>query len=169
MGSIPNRHEYLPRQVGPHIYDGNGELVWSGASIDENLNVFDFRVYQNGNKSQISYILNPDRANSASKSAYVLMDDTYNKTTTIPSYHDWGANEHEFQVFDDGRKALLLTYRFKLFNVTNSTGSVVEKKLQDNCLLEIDTASAAVDFEWCPLDRGITPDDSAGSYDGDFL
>src|SRR5947207_11668027 len=29
---------------GPHIVDGNGELVWGGACQFDNKNVFDFRV-----------------------------------------------------------------------------------------------------------------------------
>ncbi|GAB7344353.1 hypothetical protein MBLNU457_2215t1 [Dothideomycetes sp. NU457] len=172
MGSIPDRREYLPRQVGPHIYDGDGNLIWSGASVDENMNVFDFRVYQEGNRSLISYILNPDRAanRSVSKSAHVLMDDTYNKTTVIPSYLDWGANEHEFQVFDGGRKALLVAYRWEKLNITDpAAGLVLAKRFRDNCLLEIDTATAAKDFEWCPSDHGFGPDDSAGKYGEDYI
>lgn len=135
------------------------------------MNVFDFRVYQKENRSLLSYILNPDRAanRSVSKSAYVLMDDTYNKTTIIPSYLDWGANEHEFQVFDDGRKALLIAYRNGNVNITDPAGVVVTEKLRDNCLLEIDIATAATDFEWCPSDHGFGLDDSVGNYGEDYM
>ena len=34
--------DYLPCTNGAHIYDGEGELVWSGACLYDNRNVFNF-------------------------------------------------------------------------------------------------------------------------------
>lgn len=49
--------QYEPHQVGPHIYDSNGDLIWSGASFVENRNAFDFRVVDVRGIPHLSFIV----------------------------------------------------------------------------------------------------------------
>ncbi|OQE18621.1 hypothetical protein PENSTE_c017G02158 [Penicillium steckii] len=42
-GGDRDTNQWIPYQVGPHIFDQNGELVWSGSVEFNNLNVYDFR------------------------------------------------------------------------------------------------------------------------------
>ncbi|KAJ5290918.1 hypothetical protein N7478_000169 [Penicillium angulare] len=42
-GGDKDTNQWIPYQVGPHIFDQDGELVWSGSVEFSNLNVYDFR------------------------------------------------------------------------------------------------------------------------------
>lgn len=169
LGAFPDRKEYTPNQVGPHIYDGDGNLVWSGAYVDGNRNTHDFRTYQVGNKTYISYISSEvsERHQELGNGSYVLMDDTYTKIRVIPPYNNDVTNIHEFQVFDEGRKALMFAYhRNVTFNDTmgfHGTGYI------NDCLLEIDTATGEKDFEWCALNDGISPKEGVADHYRDVL
>lgn len=40
--------------IGPHIYDGSGELIWSGSHLFNHINVMDFGVMKVGNEDLLS-------------------------------------------------------------------------------------------------------------------
>ncbi|CAI7592363.1 unnamed protein product [Penicillium manginii] len=42
-GGDKSTNQWVPYQIGPHIFDQDGVLVWSGSAEFENLNVYDFR------------------------------------------------------------------------------------------------------------------------------
>ena len=137
--------------------------------MDGNRNTHDFRTYQVGNKSYISYVSGEvaERKSDLSNGSYVLMDDSYNKTRVIPPYNNDVTNIHEFQVFDEGRKALVFAYHR---NVTFNDGKgFFGKGYINDCLLEIDVATGEKDFEWCALDDGISPKESVSKHFADYL
>jgi len=92
--------------------------------------------------------------------AFVIMDDTYNRTRTIPSLNGATLNFHEFEVFDEGRKALAIGFQKKRLNITTDDNVVVEGRFQDDCLFELDLEHKQSPFKWCPLDNGVVPAES---------
>jgi len=183
--NIPDRLEYTPYQVGPHIYDGNGvsqlymrtslmrlsdfffqkDLVWSGAVIDHNRNAHDFKPYTVGNETVLSYISGTaaDKSLDNAGGLFVMMDASYTKTADITSLPHPKAdiNTHEFNVLDNGRSALVLFFQVTDRNSTDIPGgNQVERPYLDDCIMEIDIATRKAEFEWCPLNNGVNPDES---------
>ena len=140
---------------GPHIYDGHGELIWSGSPMFEHYNTYDFRASDYDGKHMISLITHKDEAGFLIDSTYQIQK-TVNMTSNVP---DWAldkmrnertANMHEFYVIANGTRVLMLT---KVFEHT----SVEESKtvgFDGNCTAkwegfkEVDLATGEVLFEW---------------------
>ncbi|GME34900.1 hypothetical protein GTA08_BOTSDO00643 [Neofusicoccum parvum] len=92
-------------QVGPAIYDGNGDLIWSGACLFDNMNAFDFRPVDYAGKKYLS--LNIGRGTPSVYGAGVILSDTYEVVQEIEmSGHTDNFNQHEFSVLDDGKSVL---------------------------------------------------------------
>lgn len=90
--------------MGPAIYDGNGELVWSGTTQLDSPNVMDFRVNEVGGK-QLLTMLDRDRRSG------VLLDNRYRIRHVVDvvrkNNSDW-LNGHEFKLVDNGRRVLVI-------------------------------------------------------------
>ena len=90
--------------VGPHIYDGNGELVWSGVPLLKGFNGFDFRP------------VNVDGEDMLTMSYWhkygVIVDSNY---TIRKEMHNEGGNfnQHDFQLVENGTRALVMTTKGK--------------------------------------------------------
>lgn len=50
-----DQKEYM-KWNGPHIYDGNGDLIWSGAPMFKHYNTYDFRTVEVGGEQMASLI-----------------------------------------------------------------------------------------------------------------
>lgn len=88
--------------VGPHIYDGTGELVWSGSGLFEQINVMDFKVINLAGDDVLSMTY------AVQGSAYILnLDYTVNQTVDIGQTQD-RYNMHDFGTVDDGSRFLYL-------------------------------------------------------------
>ena len=61
---------------GPHIYDGTGELVWSGAPMFKHYNTYDFRTVEVGGKQMASLISRKDENG-------VIFDSSYQVNKTV--------------------------------------------------------------------------------------
>jgi hypothetical protein len=140
---------------GPHIYDGNGELIWSGSPMFQHYNTYDFRATEYDGRHMASLITHVDEAGFIFDSTYQVQK-TVNMTSNVP---DWAAdklrdertaNMHEFYVIANGSRVLMLT---KVFEHT----SVEESKtigFNGNCTAkwegfkEVDLATGEVLFEW---------------------
>ncbi|EKG11104.1 Arylsulfotransferase [Macrophomina phaseolina MS6] len=95
-------------QVGPAIYDGNGDLIWSGACMFNNMNAFDFKPADYGGKKYLS--LNVGRGTPSVYGAGIILSDTYEIVREIQmSGHTDSFNQHEFTVIDDGKAVLYVT------------------------------------------------------------
>ncbi|GAB7342192.1 hypothetical protein MBLNU457_g0444t1 [Dothideomycetes sp. NU457] len=163
--NLPDRLEYTPYQVGPHIYDGDGNLVWSGAVADHNRNAYDFKPFTVGNETGLSYMLGPVANKSIDNAGglFVMMDASYTKTNDITSLPDpmSDINSHEFTVLDNGCSALLMFDRIIDRNSTDIPGAQeFEYPYLDDCIMEIDIATRRAEFEWCPLKNGVSPEES---------
>lgn len=92
--------------LGPHIYDGRGQLVWSGASAFKHWNVFDFG-FDHEQSGDVLTLLSDHE-----KKAY-LVDQSYQVDKEVPLVLDGEAkpNMHSFHVIDGGKRALILNVR----------------------------------------------------------
>lgn len=88
--------------VGPHIYDGEGELVWSGAEAAENWDVLDFRVSNVRGEDRMTFI--------AQKTGQAwIMDNTYQVREQIHiGSLGFDLNTHELHFIEDGTKAIVM-------------------------------------------------------------
>ena len=87
--------------IGPHIYDGNGDLIWSGAPIYKGSRIFDFRVANVGGRDVITLI-------DPKAKVGILLDDGYEFYTRMDMGESSTFNVHDFNVKDEGRKALFV-------------------------------------------------------------
>jgi hypothetical protein len=87
---------------GPHIYDGNGELVWSGADQFDTSNVMDFRMSTVRGEWCLT-VLDRDRQIG------VVLDNHYEMVDTFEIDPDQdNVNGHELNFVNDGKSALIL-------------------------------------------------------------
>ena len=92
----------------PHIYDGNGGLIWSGAPVFSGFTTFDFRTINVLGKPMLSVI-------SQHQGEAVIFDDTYEIYKRIDlganrlHEDEVGLNIHEFTTVENGTRALYLT------------------------------------------------------------
>lgn len=90
---------------GPHIYDGNGELVWSGTPMFGYWNAFDFESRVVQGERMLTLLSNHEKSGFILNSSYEIV-----RSVPLLHGHDTKPNMHEFNVFDDGTRALLLTH-----------------------------------------------------------
>lgn len=131
--------------VGPHIYDGDGQLIWSGSPLFAHWNTFDFGVTKVGGKDMLQVLY-------AHGSAGVILDDTYQVHQSVALGDEVAlADMHSFHVIDDGRRALVITRTQQ--NVSVDRSAMVG--FEGNCLAgyggfqEVDLeAGGKVVFNW---------------------
>ncbi|GAB7366184.1 hypothetical protein MBLNU230_g7744t1 [Neophaeotheca triangularis] len=83
--------------IGPHIYDGNGDLVWSAADITDNGNVEDFTISNVNGEQMLTFMWQ-------AAAAGVLIDETLTERERV--HFDGHVNTHEFNFVDDGTRVL---------------------------------------------------------------
>lgn len=88
--------------IGPHIYDKDGELIWSGSYLVDNINTMDFGVMNVGGEPllSMSYAVNYTG---------VLLDSQYQvKQTVVMGTGEVNYNMHDFRTVDNGSRFLYL-------------------------------------------------------------
>lgn len=151
---------YQPGQVGPHIYDRDGELVWSGAHLFDDRPTFDFKVAGYGGEQHLTFITNEDlhETDSPGGSA-IILDNTYQRGREIEDRAGRGTmNMHEYNTIDAGRRALTITFESKLADL-NVDGETQKMFIGNNGFSEIDTETGEPVFSWWALDH-IDPTES---------
>ncbi|KAK1084542.1 hypothetical protein LTR33_002606 [Friedmanniomyces endolithicus] len=88
--------------VGPHIYDGDGDLVWSGNNQFDGANIMDFRLQNVSGMGSLTLV------DSSLKKGIVL-----NNRYDIVESMQWGddpvfVNDHEFQWVDNNTRILVI-------------------------------------------------------------
>lgn len=150
-----NQKDYQ-RWNGPYIYDGIGELIWSGAPMFKYYNTYDFRTAQVGGEQMATLISRKDEEG-------VIFDSSYQFNATVDMVGfmpQWlrdslGAGErltnmHDFNVIDDGKRILMLTKVWE--NATVEESKAIG--FNGNCtakwqgLKEIDATTGEPLFEW---------------------
>ena len=143
---------------GPHIYDTNGDLVWSGATFFKHLNAFDFRVTQVAGEGMLSVIV-PHSVPGAKKQHVTLpgpgdgdgfiLDDSYRVYRTIDMLRDIPApNMHDLTVAEDGNRALMLTQ--KTYEPTSVRVGAINRPCNIGWqgFREVDLETGELVFEW---------------------
>lgn len=151
--------------IGPHIYDGDGELIWSGTPFFAHWNVFDFSIANvNGEPHLTMQDWHGQRG--------VVLDSSYEIWKTAPMVGDGDTfqNMHAFHVVDDGKRALPLNVRD--FVVPNDR-TLADVGINRTCAinfqgfreLDLQAPGTPVLFEWEPRDH-ISLNESTYQHDG---
>ncbi|EXJ87521.1 hypothetical protein A1O3_04481 [Capronia epimyces CBS 606.96] len=161
--TAPERMEYQPFQVGPHIYDGDGNLVWSGAHLSKNRNAFDFRTFDANGTTFLSYILHySPRATDEHRHGFgVFLDPSYRRQGKVAHEIGHEFNIHEFDIRDNGTKALYFTTERP---EREDIYSHQKGWFAHDCINELDLTTNEANFSWCPLDHGVTLNESYHAF-----
>lgn len=141
--------KYQQYQVGPYIYDGEGQLIWAGSLQYDNENVFDFRPVTNiDDEVELSFILNwqPD---GRSKGSGVVLDKHYKETNRVyqpDELHDF--NMHEFNILPGGKSAVACTYHSQVVNLADFGRPTEESWVVTGGFVELDMETSEVLAQW---------------------
>lgn len=157
--------------LGPHIFEPDGTLVWSGYGNVASM-VMNFKPFDYSNDSKVSFFMGNAINSGIGMGRYAIMDDNYQVEKTLgftsPYLHDF----HEFQMTGNST-AVFTTYQPVPYdfssNVTEVTG---EGWVYQNVIIEIDMTSDEILFQWNSLDHFplsdsmvLTEIDSEGFFD----
>ncbi|KAJ5679325.1 hypothetical protein N7462_007569 [Penicillium macrosclerotiorum] len=140
---------YEQFQIGPHIYDQDGHLVWSGSSMFDNRNVFDFKVINSiGDEPHISLILQYNH-DGTERGFGMILDKNYEVFRKVPLREDLGYFDiHEFNVLDDGQTALVTAYLPHEVDLAELDRPEEKTFVQFGGFAEINLNTAEVVHEW---------------------
>ena len=162
---------YQACSTGPTIYDGNGDLIWSGACVVENQNTCDFRPFTDTKGNEYLSMIIHGYSNNIKKKG-LIMDSTYNLATarnTTPPPMESGFNMHEYKIIDQGRSALYITFESSRVDVTDlNIDGVTAGWVSNVGFREVDVDTNDVKFEWWSLGK-ISPSESVVEVDTDHL
>lgn len=137
-----------PGWIGPHVYDDQGELVWSGANMFDNRNIEDFRMSTVKGQDMMT-LLSQETGKGA------LIDETY-RIVEQPQIDDASIiNTHEFHFIQNGARVLLI----KNDRREASREQSEEIGFDGNCVAEyehfqeLDTETWEVVFDWDSKDH----------------
>ncbi|KAK5170237.1 uncharacterized protein LTR77_004823 [Saxophila tyrrhenica] len=133
----------------PHIYDQDGQLIWSGAPMFDGFSSFDFRVSEVRGKPMLT-LLRPHYSYAA------VLDETYTNIANVsiglkdPELDEVGHNMHEFLTVENGTRALYLTRVPKHASKEYSAaiGYDGECHAQYDGFVELDTETWEQTFSW---------------------
>lgn len=129
--------------VGPHIYDSNGELIWSGSGMFQHWNAFDFEMTEIDGQQMMTILYPHGKAG-------IILDSNYQIFRHVP-FDSVRADMHAFRVIDNGRRALVITHEHMQTSVSEAQAIGVH----GNCsVASVGFAELLVDdpskplFEW---------------------
>lgn len=135
--------------IGPHIYDGTGELVWSGVDITNNWDVLDFKMSNVRGESLMTFLANRDGDG-------YIMDNSY----TVREKVDLGTlgldfNSHEFNFIEGGARAIVMDEGRKLATPEQTMAVEWDKNCTAlfNGFKELDTTTWEPIFQWSSFDH----------------
>ncbi|KAL3462382.1 ASST-domain-containing protein [Aspergillus heterothallicus] len=157
----PEAHtqRYTPYQIGPYIYDGDGNLIWVGSHLYENRNVFDFRaVHSISDESHLSFVLQHNHDGDLGHGMIMGSDYEIKHDLTYPTNKGLGAFDiHEWKVLDDGKTGLAIAYRVNEVSM-ESLGRPAEKTFVLAAgFTVLDLQSGKLTWDWDGADKiGLT-------------
>jgi hypothetical protein len=145
VAQIDNNKAY----VGPHIYDSKGELVWSGAPSFDGWDVFDFKVSNVGGKDMLTG-LHPHE-----NRGFIINNKYENHAEVDTGITKVTMNMHDFEIVDNGTRALYLNKDRKEISVENSlaVGFDGHCKAEFTGFQERDLKTGDITFTWSPENR----------------
>ncbi|KGO40830.1 hypothetical protein PEX2_075120 [Penicillium expansum] len=154
----PEQHtqKYQQYQVGPHIYDNDGMLIWAGSKFHDNRNVFDFRANQNMDGDiHLSFVVAWDLDNEfQDRGRGVIMDQHYQVMKDVlpfPETHDF--NMHEFNILDGGKTVVACVYGALPVKLEEFGRPEEESWIVTGGFVEYDIATNEVLMRWEGLDH----------------
>ena len=136
--------------VGPHIYDQEGELIWSGAPFFEGYNIKDFKVSNVNGEDMLTGIW-------TRKGVDVVLNNKYEIHKELNAAPEKGnsLNIHGFNTVANGTRALAMTLRVAKASVEESqrVGFDGRCKVQFPGFEEYDTSTWEQTFSWTAEDR----------------
>jgi hypothetical protein len=138
----PVQHERGGGWVGPHIYDQDGELVWSGVPMLDGFDAFDFKMSTVDGEAMLSLIYRHEKG--------ILLDSHYVQQRSFDIEDKGSLNMHDFNIVGDGRSALLLKTISHMASddTLNAAGMDHSCKVRFYGIEELDASTGERLFRW---------------------
>jgi hypothetical protein len=140
----------LVDQPGPYIFDGRGNLVWSGAEFGP---VADFRSQTYKGKQYLTFWENTDGVKLGwGRGRHVMVDENYEVYKKIyPVGEGTMGDLHEFHITSNDT-ALITLYMPRPWDLS-PIGGPKDGWIMDSYFQELDIATGELLFEWCASDH----------------
>lgn len=143
------RNYYQPCQTGPHIYNGDGVLVWSGACLFQNQNMCDFRPWYFNNTWFTSGILTTSLHSGDRTGHGVILNHFFETTHVLTAPEDTPVFDmHELQLHDNGTSATHFI-SMPVLEHSNASGLVFDTGIRGMNVVTNETT-----FRWWGLSHG---------------
>ncbi|KAK3702090.1 hypothetical protein LTR37_015065 [Vermiconidia calcicola] len=146
--------------VGPHIYDGKGDLIWSGVSTFNGFNAFGFTKTQFEGQDMLSMVYRHEFG--------AILDNNYSVHKKAYVEPDVDFNMHEFNVVDNSSRLLLMRTKTKRTSreISAEVGYDGKCNVRFYGFEERDSETLEPTFTW--LAEGIIPLDESMIDDKPF-
>ncbi|KAJ5148842.1 hypothetical protein N7448_000420 [Penicillium atrosanguineum] len=137
-----------PFHVGPHIYDQNGTLIWTGSQMVENLRTYDFKtIRETDGQIRLSFIVARNR--TAIRGRAIVLNQNYEVEfeTSGPD----GVEEfdfHEFNVLSGGKSALACVHWTKEMSLADFGRSDEKSSFISAGFYEVDMFTGDILTQW---------------------
>ncbi|KAJ5972270.1 uncharacterized protein N7479_002188 [Penicillium vulpinum] len=160
MGPDPPSSLYEQYQIGPHIYDGEGRLIWTGSQQFDNRNVFDFKVVNSlGPDPHLSMVLQHSWDSKVDTGYGLVLTNDYKVQRKLPLRADLGVFDiHEFNILEDGKTALVTLYLSHEITLEEFGRPKEPTWLETGGYAEIDMNTAEVIQWWDSFDHIPLPE-----------
>ena len=150
----PLTKNYQPCQIGPQIYDNDGNLVWSGACQFHNRNAYNFQTIPGSNNLSVNYGVAVENDAESRKGMGLVMSPSFEILQTVPApRRSTNFDLHEFRVIGDGKKALYITNQPALVDISSLGKKQKTAWVKSQGFQEVDVETGHVDFEWIAMDH----------------
>ena len=141
-----NKEDETDTWVGPHIYDGNGELIWSGTEMfDNGKDTMSFQIH-NVRGEELMTVLDWSRGEG------VIFDNHYEIVETVDIYGDARTNAHEFHFVDNGSKAVVIKTKYDVSTKEDAQAAGLNNGKLCHAhwdgIQEFDTSTWQTSWEW---------------------
>ncbi|EME49134.1 hypothetical protein DOTSEDRAFT_142820 [Dothistroma septosporum NZE10] len=135
--------------VGPVIYDGHGELIWSGVEFSQNWDAIDFRVSRIHGEDLITFLVQREGDGYILDRTYEVREKIHVGTLGVDF------NSHEFKFIDDGKRAIVMDEGRRDATSEQALAVGYNKSCIGlfNGFKELDTATWTPTFEWSSFEH----------------
>ena len=138
---------YQAPGAGPYIYDKFGNLVWDGFGVVGSATVHNFHQCTYQGETHLCAFQGNQQEGYAVGQAIVINSDYRIVATVNTGNNLQPADQHEFQLINDGETALLTSYQTIPFDLSN-LGIQGQGYLSEGVFQEVNVSSGVVLFEW---------------------
>ncbi|KAI7198838.1 hypothetical protein KC316_g4773 [Hortaea werneckii] len=162
--SFNGRKEHISGQTGAHIYDADGNLVWSAASKYHNRNVFNLQPVNINETHQLAYHLAGSDSDDGypKHSSQVFADSSYEEVGRINEASRGGPVDfHAFKVLPGAETALISSEWWDTGNLTQPDGQdPIERPILNAGFAEVklNNPGEAL-FQWDAYKSGLSLDE----------